>query len=141
MTWWDIPIVSLGKSCVFVFCWALVPFPLLRCFLSKRKSGRGICVSSFGFGFSWCFVDLICRFFVRPRCFTFMLLISLFAFPMLGPSLRAISTATEGKKGGRPGFRSELCCFSHMSLYGDVMFLFCSFCFVVSRHTNPSDDA
>jgi hypothetical protein len=28
-----------------------------------------------------------------------------------------------------------------MSLYGDVTSWFCSFCFVVSRHTNPSNDA
>ena len=32
--------------------------------------------------------------------------------------------------GWSPGFRSELCCFSHMSVYGNVIFLFCLFALV-----------
>ena len=48
---------NLVFFCSGCFVWALVPFfVLLRCFLSmaKRKPGRGICVSSFGFGVFCC---------------------------------------------------------------------------------------
>ena len=69
MTRSDIPPVSLGKSCVvlggLLGLWPRF-FVFLRCFLlmAKRKSGRGICVSSFGFGAFCC--ACVIRFAVFP---------------------------------------------------------------------------
>ena len=63
---WGLPCTwEILCFCSGCFVWALAPFfVLLRCFLSmaKRKSGRGICVSSFGFGAFCCACDPICRF-------------------------------------------------------------------------------
>ena len=70
--------------CSGCFVWALAPFfVLLRCFLSmaKRKSGRGICVSSFGFGAFCCAcVIRFAVFLMRPLCFMLSFLIRLPAY-------------------------------------------------------------
>ena len=82
------------QSCVFCsgcFVWALVPFfVLLRCFLSmaKRKPGRGICVSSFGFGVFCCAcVIRFAVFLMRPVCFMLNFFHSFVCLiPMLEPA-------------------------------------------------------
>jgi hypothetical protein len=58
-------------------------------------------------------------------------------FSQLTASAYVISGLLAGRS---PGFRSELCCFSHLFLYGNVMFLSCFVCFDFSHHTNPCDD-
>ena len=98
MTRWVFPPCPGKFYCFWVF---LVVAPALFCvvllffLLAKRKSGGEICVSSlFCPVFVW---FLICLEIVELRCFICLQ----FVYPLLsllGPSLRAKSAATEGKK-------------------------------------------
>ena len=90
---------NLVFFCSGCFVWALVPFfVLLRCFLSmaKRKPGRGICVSSFGFGVFCCAcVIRFAVFLMRPVCF----MLNFFSFVcLLNPNVRT-------RKSPRPDLR------------------------------------
>ena len=105
MTRWDIPPVSLGKSCAFVVgvLFGLWPrsFVLLRCFLSmaKRKSGGGICVSSFGFGAFCCAcVIRFANFLMRPLCFMLSFSIRLLAYPNVRTEPQSDIGHNRGKK-------------------------------------------
>ena len=88
--------------CSGCFVWALAPFfVLLRCFLSmaKRKSGRGICVSSFGFGAFCCAcVIRFAVFLMRPLCFMLSFFVRLPAYPNVRTEPQSDIGHNRGKK-------------------------------------------
>ena len=95
------PSVSKANPVIFVWVFWLWLRPLslfasLFFLLAKRKSGRGICVSSL----LWCVFPvglMICRNIMKPRCFM-MLLICLLAYPNVRTEPQSEIGRNRGKK-------------------------------------------